>query len=212
MKYSDSIFIVETNYPLNIDNCKIFRSNNLVLIFGDYDLIINEIHKYNISTYHHIDLSKNSIHPLISYKDQKCRIEYGAVIRDNVTLKENSVILMGAVINMNALIGKNTMVDMNAVIGSGAQIGDNVHIGAGVVISGMMEPKSNKPVIVKNNTFIGANSVILEGITIGNNVIIGAGSVVTKDIPDNVVAYGNPAKIKRLTKDNDINQIQMELR
>lgn len=44
------------------------------------------------------------------------------------------------------------------------------------------------------NTFVGANSVILPGVTIGSNVVIGAGSVVTKDISDNCVAFGSPAK------------------
>jgi maltose O-acetyltransferase len=50
-------------------------------------------------------------------------------------------------------------------------------------------------VTIGNRVFIGASSVILPGVTIGSNVIIGAGSVVTKDIPDNVVAAGNPAKV-----------------
>ena len=48
---------------------------------------------------------------------------------------------------------------------------------------------------IGNNTFVGANVTVLPGVKIGNNVIIGAGSVVTKDIPDNMVAAGNPAKI-----------------
>lgn len=48
---------------------------------------------------------------------------------------------------------------------------------------------------IGNNVFVGAGSIILPGVTIGNNVIIGAGSVVTKDIPDNSVAAGNPCKV-----------------
>jgi len=50
-------------------------------------------------------------------------------------------------------------------------------------------------VIIGNYVFIGASSIILPGVCIGNNVIIGAGSVVSRDIPDNVVAAGNPAKV-----------------
>jgi maltose O-acetyltransferase len=53
---------------------------------------------------------------------------------------------------------------------------------------------------IGNRTFIGASSVILPGVTIGKNVIIGAGSVVTHDIPDNCVAYGNPAKVIEATE------------
>lgn len=52
-----------------------------------------------------------------------------------------------------------------------------------------------KPVKIGNNVFIGWNAVVLMGVTIGDNVIIGAGSIVTKDIPDNCVVAGNPAKI-----------------
>lgn len=52
-----------------------------------------------------------------------------------------------------------------------------------------------KPTIVGNNVFIGSNTTILPGIKIGNNVVIGASSVVTKDIPDNVVVAGVPAKV-----------------
>lgn len=50
-------------------------------------------------------------------------------------------------------------------------------------------------VTIGNNVFIGMNSIILKGVTVGNNVIIGAGSLVNKDIPDNCVVAGNPAKV-----------------
>lgn len=52
-----------------------------------------------------------------------------------------------------------------------------------------------KPIVVGNNVWIGGNTTILPGVIIGNNVVIGAGSVVTKNIPDNVVAVGNPCKV-----------------
>jgi maltose O-acetyltransferase len=54
---------------------------------------------------------------------------------------------------------------------------------------------------IGKETFVGACSIILPGVTIGNNVIIGAGSVVTKDIPDNSVAVGNPARVIESTTD-----------
>ncbi len=52
-----------------------------------------------------------------------------------------------------------------------------------------------KPVHIGANAWIGGNTVIMPGVTIGDNVTIGAGSVVTKDIPDNVLAFGNPCKV-----------------
>jgi UDP-3-O-[3-hydroxymyristoyl] glucosamine N-acyltransferase len=56
-----------------------------------------------------------------------------------------------------------------------------------------------KPISVGNNVFIGVNTIILPGVHIGNNVVIGASSVVTKDIPDNSVAAGNPARVVKST-------------
>lgn len=56
------------------------------------------------------------------------------------------------------------------------------------------------PVIIGNNVWIGGGAIIMPGVSIGNNVVIGAGSVVTKDIPDNVIAYGNPCRVVRDNK------------
>lgn len=56
-------------------------------------------------------------------------------------------------------------------------------------------------VLIGRNSFIGMGSIILPGVSIGENVIVGAGSVVTKDIPDNSVAFGNPACVVNLTSD-----------
>lgn len=52
-----------------------------------------------------------------------------------------------------------------------------------------------KPVYIGNHVWIGGNVCIMGGVTIGDNVVIGAGSVVTKNIPDNTLAYGNPCRV-----------------
>ena len=62
----------------------------------------------------------------------------------------------------------------------------------------------NMPVHIGTNVWIGANSVILPGVSIGDNSVIGAGSVVTKDIPANVVAVGNPCKVLREIGERDL--------
>ncbi|MDF4361245.1 DapH/DapD/GlmU-related protein, partial [Vibrio parahaemolyticus] len=61
----------------------------------------------------------------------------------------------------------------------------------------------NIPVHIEDNVWIGANSVVLPGVTIGENSVIGAGSVVTKDIPSNVVAVGNPCRVLREIGEHD---------
>lgn len=60
-----------------------------------------------------------------------------------------------------------------------------------------------KPITVGDNVWIGANVTVLPGVSIGNNTVIGGGSVVTKDIPDGVLAYGNPCRVIRKLTEED---------
>ena len=66
-----------------------------------------------------------------------------------------------------------------------------------------------KPITVGNNVYIGNNTIILPGVTIGNDVVIGAGAIVTRDIPDNSVAVGVPARVIK-TADAYFEKIQKE--
>lgn len=101
-----------------------------------------------------------------------------------------------------------TMVDDTHIyVGDHTMFGPNVTVAtAGHPIIPELREKAyqyNMPVHIGKNCWIGAGSVILPGITIGDNVVIGAGSVVTKDIPDNVVAVGNPCKVLREVNEHD---------
>lgn len=85
---------------------------------------------------------------------------------------------------------------------NGIEIGDDVWIAPGVqIISSNHDPDdyskalASRPVKIGSHVWIGGNSIILPGIHIGDNVIIGAGSIVTKDVPDNCVAVGNPCRV-----------------
>ena len=92
-------------------------------------------------------------------------------------------------------------------------VGDRVMFGPNVTVATANHPinpelrskgyQYNKPVYIGENTWIGANVVIVPGVRIGKNVVIGGGSVVTKDIPDNVVAVGNPCKVLREVSERD---------
>ena len=105
-------------------------------------------------------------------------------------------------------IGKGCMISLRAkldVCSGSIIIGDRCSITYGCVIlshdgsAHRIDPSDNADGTIRlgNRVFIGVNSVVLRNVTIGDNSIIGAGSVVTKDIPPNVVAAGNPARIIR---------------
>ncbi|WP_447474919.1 sugar O-acetyltransferase [Vibrio harveyi] len=106
-------------------------------------------------------------------------------------------------------LGDNVYANFNLTLVDDTHIyiGDHVMIGPNVTIATAGHPidpelrrdiaQFNIPVHIGNNVWIGANSVVLPGVTIGENSVIGAGSVVTKDIPANVVAVGNPCRVLR---------------
>ncbi len=101
-----------------------------------------------------------------------------------------------------------TMVDdADIYVGDYVMFGPNVTVAtAGHPINPTLRQKAmqyNIEVHIGNNVWIGANAVILPGVTIGDNTVIGAGSVVTKDIPANVVAVGNPCRVLRPIGEKD---------
>ena len=97
--------------------------------------------------------------------------------------------------------------DSHIYIGSYTMIGPNVTVAtAGHPILPELREKAyqfNMPVHIGRKCRIGAGAVIMPGVTIGDNSVIGAGSVVTKDIPANVVAYGNPCRVAREISEHD---------
>lgn len=184
------------------------QGSNFTLCIGDETLILSYIEEMQYHILHSEVHARQSIVPLLDISQVAARIEYGAIIREHVTLEAGCIILMGAVLNVGSRIGELTMVDMNAVIGSSAQIGKRCHIGAGAVVSGTLEPAGPKEVIIEDDVFIGANATILSGVHIHRGAVIGAGSVVLHDVKENEVVAGNPAKFikfKDEIKDEKIN-------
>ncbi len=90
----------------------------------------------------------------------------------------------------------------------GITIEDDVFIGPHCVLATEYHPEEpatrhsllTKPIVVKRNAWLGANVTVLAGVTIGENAIVAAGSVVTKDVPDNMVVAGSPARVIREIK------------
>lgn len=98
------------------------------------------------------------------------------------------------------VIGNNCKIRPHVFIPSGVAIGDDVFIAPGVIFTNDKYPRARGEwkllqIRVKRGASIGAGAVILPGVTIGENALIGAGSVVTKDVPNNAVVAGNPARV-----------------
>lgn len=112
-------------------------------------------------------------------------------------------------------VGDNFYANYNCVILDVAkvEIGDNVFFAPNVAVYAAGHPvhhiarnslyEYGIPVKIGNNVWVGGNTVILPGVTIGDNTVIGAGSVVTRNIPSNVIAAGNPCQIIREITDDD---------
>jgi sugar O-acyltransferase (sialic acid O-acetyltransferase NeuD family) len=130
------------------------------------------VNRYNLD----IDKAINVIHSTLSKSDTVI-LGGGILINSLVSIAAHTIIGNYVSINRHVSIGHHTTIENYTSINPGVNIAGNVIIGEGTTIG------------------MGAN--VLNKIKIGSNTIVGAGSVVTKDLPDNVVAYGNPCKIIR---------------
>lgn len=104
-----------------------------------------------------------------------------------VEIGVGSTIMGGTIITNDIIIGNSVLINLNCTIGHDSKIGNYCELSPGVHISGHVE--------IGDYTSLGTGAVVIPNIKIGRNCIIGAGSVVNKDIPDNTVAVGVPAKV-----------------
>lgn len=185
--------LAEINFPEEIEN---YTSDKSGVIFGDWKDVEKflEQNKAQIEKYHIENDARNSAVPLVDLKKFNARIEPGAIIRDQVEIGDNAVVMMGAIINIGAEIGADSMIDMGVVLGGRAIVGKHCHIGAGAVLAGVIEPASAKPVKIDDNVLIGANAVVIEGVHVGEGAVVAAGAIVTHDVAPHTMVAGVPAK------------------
>lgn len=112
-----------------------------------------------------------------------------AVVAAETQLGEGVLIEAGCLVTPAPVIGNNVVVNTGSQINHDNVVADHVYIASGVILSGGVR--------VKENTLLDDGVIITLGCIVGANCIVGAGAVVTKDIPDNVIAYGAPCKVVR---------------
>jgi acetyltransferase-like isoleucine patch superfamily enzyme len=131
---------------------------------------------------------------------------YGCEVGDNTKI--------GAFVEIqkNAKVGQNCKISSHTFVCEGVSIEDNVFVGHGVVFINDLFPRATtaqgdlqtekdwkvERTLVKKGASIGSGATILANVVIGENAMVGAGSVVTRDVPDNAIVAGNPAKVLRV--------------
>ena len=118
-----------------------------------------------------------------------------AIIASDAEIGAGTVLAAGAIVNANTELGRNVIINTGATVDHDCIIDDGAHICPGTHVAANVK--------IGKLSWIGIGSAVIERINIGANVMIGAGAVVVADIPDGVVAYGNPARIRRPIKESD---------
>ena len=112
-----------------------------------------------------------------------------ATVASDVSLGPGTVVAAGAVVNPGARVGCSVILNTSSSVDHECVIGDAAHISPGAHLAGQVE--------VGEAAHIGIGAVVIEGVRIGAGSVIGAGAVVLEDVPEGVIAFGVPAKVKR---------------
>ncbi|MCI9214416.1 MAG: 2,3,4,5-tetrahydropyridine-2,6-dicarboxylate N-acetyltransferase [Oscillospiraceae bacterium] len=203
---------IKERRPVDYGSAQVFGEGAGKVVFGDWRELgpILADHVDCIEDMVIENDRRNSAIPMLDLKNINARIEPGAIIREQVEIGDNAVIMMGAVINIGAVIGKGTMIDMGAILGGRATVGAGCHIGAGAVLAGVIEPASATPVIVEDGVLVGANAVVIEGVHVGKNAVVAAGAVVIEDVPENAVVAGCPARVVKMKDEGTTQKTALE--
>ncbi len=154
------------------EKCKELNIENIAVCIGDNhirEIVVNKIKQLN----HKIKF------PVLIHK--------AAYVSPNALIGEGNIIEANTTIDGSVRIDGFSFIGSNSALPHGCILKQFSSLASGVSLSGEVN--------IGEKTFLGTGSNVSHGITIGSNVIIGAGSTVLHDIPDNVVAYGTPAKV-----------------
>lgn len=153
---------------------------------------------FNLSYKFFVGIGDNLIRRKKIYELKAVGLEVVTLIHPKASLStyacinEGTILMAGTVVNIGVTLGVGVIVNTGATVDHDCKIDEGTHIAPGAHLSGDVQ--------VGSSSMIGVGAVIKPGIKIGSNVIVGAGSVVVSDLPDSVIAYGNPARIVKSAK------------
>lgn len=125
--------------------------------------------------------------------EQPVIIDPSAVVSPSATVMAGAFIGAGAIVNSGAMIGRCAIVNSGSTVEHECVLGEFAHAAPRSILCGQ--------VAVGAHTHVGAGSVLRQGITVGDRTLIGIGSTVTKDLPSDVIAFGNPCRVREQRKD-----------
>ena len=131
----------------------------------------------------------------ISEKLKQANVKLGQLIDVSTSVAKTAQLFEGVIITPLCSISSDAVLSSNSCVNTMSIIGHDVLIGENSVISSMVNMGGS--CVVGENSYIGMGALIKEGVKIGSNTIVGMGSVVYNDIPDGVIALGNPARVMR---------------
>ncbi|OAM92779.1 UDP-perosamine 4-acetyltransferase [Pelosinus fermentans] len=173
--------IINSNF--DIMNVPIIGNDNVILDYSTQEIsLVNGVGS--------IGSTKRRQHLFEKFKDGGYSfhntVHVSAILAKDISYGEGIQIMAGAVIQPGCKLGSNIIINTRASIDHDCIIHDHVHIAPGVTISG--------GVVIGEGAHIGTGAVVIQGIKIGKNGIVGAGAVVIKDVADNQLVVGIPAK------------------
>ena len=199
--------------PVDFPGCKVFPAGEgCKIVFGDWKDISPVL---TANEFAHIEIEnncRNSAIPMLDLKDIPARIEPGAIIREQVEIGKNAVIMMGAILNIGAIVGDGTMIDMGAVLGGRATVGKRCHMGAGAVTSNVKSDKSLVVIhgerdiptgikkvgaMVGDGAEVGCNSVLNPGTVIGTHSNVYPLSSVRGYVPENSIFKSSDSIVEK---------------
>lgn len=139
-----------------------------------------------------ISIGNNKIRKQVA---ERLQASYGKAIHPSAILSptakigDGTVVMQGAIIQADAKVGKHCIINTGASVDHECVIGDYVHVSPHATLCGNVH--------IGEGSWIGAGTTVIPNLSIGKWCIIGAGSVITEDIPDHVLAFGNPCRIIR---------------